>query len=626
MDITVNSINDAPTTTPVTLMPISEFSDGRVITQADLLGNAEDIDGDALTAIGLTIENGNGTLVDNGDGTWSYTPAANDTSDVSFKFDITDGTEVVEGTATLDITAANVGLFPTDINGTEDVLSAIDLSLIDLSDVDDTNLTLVIDAGIGTLNANTFQGVTISGSGTNSLTLEGTVSNLNALLNDTSVITYLGSTNLSGDDVDTISVNVATDGGPINLGTANIDLAAVNDAPIGADDAFAVNEDTALRGDVISNSDADIDTGDILSATLVSGPANADTFTLNPDGSFEYVPIENFNGNDTFVYQIADGNGGFDTATVNIKVRPVNDLPDAVNDSIQIILGQDSTAVGNVLLNDMDVDGDALMAFVQERPNNGTVTFDTAGNFVYQPNPGFTGVDSFTYRSSDSVGTVITTVEIEVTSIGVVIQGPEENIAPVEAETTIIEEPISEEEVNESSEEEDEDNNLAGSALLASGLNKVPILNLTERTEFQADGDAQDLLKLLTDRSYARSVLSSILANSQSEEASELEQSSLLDEFNARNSGVQTVFNAGFLFEEIESQIDVEFDEFKFAVGAITSFSSLGYILWTLRGGALMAVAFAQMPSWRMIDPLPVLDSYSSAAADEDEEFGDFFG
>ena len=350
------------------------------------------------------------------------------------------------------------------------------------------------------------------------------------------------------------------------------------------------------------------------------------TLVLNANGTFTYTPNTNFNGNDTFVYQIADGNGGFDTATVNIIVRPVNDLPDAVNDSIQIILGQDSTAVGNVLLNDMDVDGDALMAFVQERPNNGTVTFDTAGNFVYQPNPGFTGVDSFTYRSSDSVGTVITTVEIEVTSIGVVIQGPEENIAPVEAETTIIEEPISEEEVNESSEEEDEDNNLAGSALLASGLNKVPILNLTERTEFQADGDAQDLLKLLTDRSYARSVLSSILANSQSEEASELEQSSLLDEFNARNSGVQTVFNAGFLFEEIESQIDVEFDEFKFAVGAITSFSSLGYILWTLRGGALMAVAFAQMPSWRMIDPLPVLDSYSSAAADEDEEFGDFFG
>ena len=87
------------------------------------------------------------------------------------------------------------------------------------------------------------------------------------------------------------------------------------------------------------------------------------------------------------------------------------------------------------------------------------------------------------------------------------------------------------------------------------------------------------------------------------------------------------MFDARFMYEEIESQIDIDFDEFKFAVGAITSFSSLGYILWTLRGGALMAVALAQMPSWRMIDPLPVLDSYAGgASSDQDEEFEDFFG
>ena len=35
-----------------------------------------DVDGDALTATSLAISAGCGTLVDNGDGTWSYTPAA----------------------------------------------------------------------------------------------------------------------------------------------------------------------------------------------------------------------------------------------------------------------------------------------------------------------------------------------------------------------------------------------------------------------------------------------------------------------------------------------------------------------------------------------------------------------
>jgi len=40
-----------------------------------------------------------------------------------------------------------------------------------------------------------------------------------------------------------------------------------------------------------------------------------------------------------------------------------------------------------------------------------------------------------------------------------------------------------------------------------------------------------------------------------------------------------------------------------------------------------MAVALSQLPSWRMIDPLPILDSYvSSAAGGADQEFDDYFG
>ena len=54
---------------------IAEDSGARLITQAELLANASDVDGDPLTAINLAIASGNGTLVDNGNGTWSYTPA-----------------------------------------------------------------------------------------------------------------------------------------------------------------------------------------------------------------------------------------------------------------------------------------------------------------------------------------------------------------------------------------------------------------------------------------------------------------------------------------------------------------------------------------------------------------------
>ena len=94
-------------TTPVTLAAIAEDSGARVITQAELLANASDVDGPSLTATGLAIASGSGTLVNNGNGTWTYTPALNDDASVSFSYTVTDGSLTALGSATLDITPVN---------------------------------------------------------------------------------------------------------------------------------------------------------------------------------------------------------------------------------------------------------------------------------------------------------------------------------------------------------------------------------------------------------------------------------------------------------------------------------------------------------------------------------------
>ncbi len=103
----VDPVNDAPTTAPVTLMPIVEDSGARLITQAELLSNASDIDGPSLAASGLTISSGGGSLIDNGDGSWTYQPALNDDSAVSFSYIVTDGSLSAAGSATLDIKPVN---------------------------------------------------------------------------------------------------------------------------------------------------------------------------------------------------------------------------------------------------------------------------------------------------------------------------------------------------------------------------------------------------------------------------------------------------------------------------------------------------------------------------------------
>ena len=74
--------------------------------------------------------------------------------------------------------------------------------------------------------------------------------------------------------------------------------------------------------------------------------------------SVTYNPKLNFNGADTFTYTLSDGRGGTATATVTVTVNPVNDVPVAVNDIVDVTSG--STIAIPVLANDTDIDGDTL--------------------------------------------------------------------------------------------------------------------------------------------------------------------------------------------------------------------------------------------------------------------------
>ena len=72
----IEAVNDAPTASTVTLSAIEEDSVA-LISEADLLATANDIDGDALSVDGLKVLEGDGTLSQNPDGSWSFTPDGN---------------------------------------------------------------------------------------------------------------------------------------------------------------------------------------------------------------------------------------------------------------------------------------------------------------------------------------------------------------------------------------------------------------------------------------------------------------------------------------------------------------------------------------------------------------------
>ncbi len=48
--------------------------------------------------------------------------------------------------------------------------------------------------------------------------------------------------------------------------------------------------------------------------------------------------------------------------------------------------------------------------------------------------------------------------------------------------------------------------------------------------------------------------------------------------------------------------------------------ASLSYVIWFLRGSAMMATMVTQDPAWKMIDPLVILDSVSASTPSSGEE------
>src|SRR5262249_13423735 len=118
--------------------------------------------------------------------------------------------------------------------------------------------------------------------------------------------------------IDTFTYTI-TDGEGSATATVTITVTPVSDPPVASDDTYNAPSSgdlvvDASNGVLANDFDAD---GDPLTATLLSGPSSG-TLNFNSDGSFTYTPPSNFAGSVSFTYEVSDGNGGTDEATVTI--------------------------------------------------------------------------------------------------------------------------------------------------------------------------------------------------------------------------------------------------------------------------------------------------------------------
>jgi len=196
-----------------------------------------------------------------------------------------------------------------------------------------------------------------------------------------------------------------------------IDVVPVDDPPVAGDDTASVAEDGSVTINVPGNdSDPDGDL-DLTTATVISQPTNG-TVSVDPvTGEITYEPDPDFNGQDTFSYEICDSVGVCDTAEVTVNVTPVDDPPVANDDTASV--AEDGSVTINVPGNDSDPDGDLDLTSVTviSQPANGAVTVNPiTGAITYEPDANFDGTDTFSYEICDSEGVCDTaTVTVNVT-------------------------------------------------------------------------------------------------------------------------------------------------------------------------------------------------------------------
>ncbi|EJG0032362.1 tandem-95 repeat protein, partial [Vibrio parahaemolyticus] len=360
---TIADSTDKPlATTPVTLDAIEEDGGSIIITTEELLSNVDDEDKDTLSVENLIIDKGNGTLVDNGDGTWTFTPQIDDDTEVSFTFDIIDDEDlVVSGSANLDILPINDAP-----NAENDVITT----------EEDTAVTIDV-----LVNDSDVEGDALSIQSASVPSEQGSVDIVDGKL------VFTPAENFNGEATITY---IVTDGDLTDEAKVTVTVTPVNDSPVAVDDTTSIQEDTAVTIDVLTN-DTDVD-GDKLSIESASVPKEQGTVEV-VDGKLVFTPVENFNGDAEITYIVTDGQLT-DEAKVTVTVNPVNDAPTIKVDAVESITEDavnTDTVVATLTVRDTDTPEDQLTVSLE---NNSNGYFVLVGNEVKLTQAGVDAVNN----------------------------------------------------------------------------------------------------------------------------------------------------------------------------------------------------------------------------------------
>ncbi|MDF4681155.1 tandem-95 repeat protein, partial [Vibrio parahaemolyticus] len=339
-------------TTPVTLDAIEEDGGSIIITTEELLSNVDDEDKDTLSVENLIIDKGNGTLVDNGDGTWTFTPQIDDDTEVSFTFDIIDDEDlVVSGSANLDILPINDAP-----NAENDVITT----------EEDTAVTIDV-----LTNDTDVDGDKLSIESASVPKEQGTVEVVDGKL------VFTPAKNFNGDAEITYTL---TDGELTDEAKVTVTVNPVNDAPtIKVDAVESITEDAVNTDTVVATLTVrDTDTPEDQLTVSLENNSNGYFVLVGNEVKLTQAGVDAVNNDElnlkdlTISASVSDGVNPTASDSDSLIVNRVNDAPTIKVDAVESITEDavsTDTVVATLTVRDTDTSEDQLTVSLENNSN-----------------------------------------------------------------------------------------------------------------------------------------------------------------------------------------------------------------------------------------------------------------
>lgn len=383
--LTVDPVNDPPVSNPNTIrVDEAGTATTTVNNYTSLLDNDNDVDGGNLTILVVSTPTF-GTLSLLNSGTFTYEHDGSETRADSFQYKVND--------TFTDGNTVTVSIIIDPINDCPVFTATQNYNPVYNEDFGSSTL----DFGVDTTDADNV-GLSYTTTYTNSQLADITFNTSTGFLRHTANLNQNGT--LTG-------TTTISDGECIIAVPYTITYQPVNDCPT-VDNPIAdinVNEDNPdIRIDITSTF------SDVESSTLYYSAITTDNELLDVSTTATSLIIDfldDQNGSATIVLTTTDGDSNCTIDDViSVTVASINDAPVTVGDEISVINGGTTSQLNDgvttsILNNDIDADGNPIIAELVTGPVNGTLNLQQNGTFAYTHDGSGTTTDVFYYRATD---------------------------------------------------------------------------------------------------------------------------------------------------------------------------------------------------------------------------------